>query len=63
MVEKLKEKWIAYIDHGNGLTENLVTLNSQMEMMWWIEEYLECRIDGYYHNGHKVYCKKTFTLE
>lgn len=63
MVEKLKEKWIAYIDHGNGLTENLVTLNSQMEMMWWMEEYLECRIDGYYHNGYKVYCKKTFTLE
>lgn len=57
-----KEEWIAYIDHGNGLTENLVTLNSQMEMFYWCEEYLESRFDGYFHNGHKVFVKKKIDI-
>lgn len=55
---KFKEKWIAYIDYGDGYTENLVVLNSQMEMIAWVEEYLERRFDGYYHNGNKVHVKK-----
>ena len=54
----LPEKWIAYIDNGDGMTTNLVTLNSRMEMMWWLEEYLESRPDGYYHSGIKVHVKK-----
>jgi hypothetical protein len=57
-ITKFKEKWIAYIDYGGGYTENLITLNSQMEMIAWAEEYLECSIDGYYHNGNKVHVKK-----
>ena len=60
---KFKEEWIAYIDYNDGCTENLVTLNSQMEMMWWIEEYLECKFDGYYHNGKKVHVKKKIVCE
>lgn len=52
------EVWIAYIDYGDGYTENLITLKSQMEMFWWMEEYLERRWNGYFHNGHQVFCKK-----
>ena len=59
---KFPEKWIAYIDHGDGMTTNLVTLNSQMEMIWWLEEYLETRFDGYYHNGIKVHVKKKIDI-
>ena len=58
----LPEKWIAYIDHGDGSTTNLITLNSRMEMMWWLEEYLEPRPDGYYHSGVKVYVKKKIDI-
>lgn len=57
-ITKFKEKWIAYIDHGDGYTENLIALNSQMEMMFWLEDNLESRPDGYYHNGVKVCVKK-----
>ena len=56
---KFKEKWIAYIDHGNGMTENLIALDSQVKMMCWMERNLERRYDGYFHNGHRVLCKKT----
>ena len=59
---KFPEKWIAYIDHGNGLTENLITLNSQMEMFYWCEEYLESKFDGYFHNGHRVFVKKVVDI-
>lgn len=58
MPMQFKEKWIAYIDYGNGMTENLITLESKMDMMWWLEEYLESRPDGYYHNNMKVHVKK-----
>lgn len=56
-ITKFKEKWIAYIDYGDGYTENLIVLNSQMEMMRWAET-LEQRPDGFYHNGNKVHVKK-----
>ena len=56
-ITKFPEKWIAYIDYGGGYTENIITLDSQMEMMRWIET-LEQRPDGFYHNGMKVHVKK-----
>lgn len=55
----LPEKWIAYIDHGNGMTENLIVLDSQVKMMCWMERNLERRYDGYFHNGNRVLVKKT----
>lgn len=58
-VTKFKEKWIAYIDYGDGYTENLITLDSQMEMLQWLEKYLEHKANGYFHNGRKVFVKKT----
>jgi hypothetical protein len=57
-ITKFKEKWTAYIDYGGGYTENLIALNSQVEMMSWAEKNLDKKHDGYYHNGNKVHVKK-----
>ena len=57
-ITKFKEKWIAYIDYGDGYTENLIALDSQMEMIGWCEKYLNHNYDGYFHNGYKVFVKK-----
>lgn len=58
----LKEKWIAYTIPCDDTTINIASFDSQLEAMFWFDEHLECRPDGYYLDGNKVFCKKTYKL-
>ena len=55
---QFKEQWIAYIDYGNGDTENLIVLDSDIEMFAWVECHCRKRLDGYYYKGSKVHVRK-----
>ena len=56
------EKWIACIANGDGSTTNIVALSSYQYMLWWLDEHAECKQDGYYYEGHKVYVKRQIVL-
>lgn len=61
-ITKFPEEWIAYINYGNGYTENIIVLDSHMEMFAWIECHCRKRWDGYYYKGNKIHVKKKIKL-
>lgn len=56
----LKEEWIAYIIPDDYITVNIASFNSKSEMMSWVKEHLERRLDGYYLDGDRVLYRKTY---
>lgn len=52
--------WIAYIQLGHNLTQNLAYFNSEEEAKSWFEKTCESKWNGYFLNGYQVFCKKSY---